>query len=83
LIDETGPGVIGHVWMTIASPEAHHLKNPVLRLYWDAGPAQRRDARRRPPLDPACPEGVIQFGPSRAESFLMDRYRGFHPRLLM
>ena len=31
------------------------------------------------PLDPADPEGVDPFGPSRAESFSMDRYRGFHP----
>jgi hypothetical protein len=35
LMDEAGPGVISHVWITIASPEAHHLKKLVLRMYWD------------------------------------------------
>jgi hypothetical protein len=29
------------------------------------------------PMDPADPAGVDPFGPSRAESFSMDRYRGF------
>src|SRR6516225_3050697 len=35
LMDEAGPGVISHVWITIASPEAYHLKKLVLRMYWD------------------------------------------------
>jgi hypothetical protein len=30
-----GPGAIHHVWVTIASPEAHHLRSLVLRIYWD------------------------------------------------
>lgn len=35
LLDETGPGVITHVWFTIASDETYHLKKLVLRAYWD------------------------------------------------
>lgn len=35
LLDEEGPGVITHVWITIASDEHYHLKKLVLRMYWD------------------------------------------------
>jgi len=35
LLDEPGPGIITHIWVTIASPENHHLKKLVLRMYWD------------------------------------------------
>ena len=35
LMDQAGPGIITHVWFTIASPEAMHLKKLVLRMYWD------------------------------------------------
>jgi hypothetical protein len=35
LFDEAGPGVITHVWVTIASREEFHLKKLVLRAYWD------------------------------------------------
>ncbi len=31
----TGPGIIKHIWITIASNEPHHLKKIVLRMYWD------------------------------------------------
>jgi hypothetical protein len=31
-----GPGVITHMWFTIATPEPYHLKKIVLRMYWDA-----------------------------------------------
>ncbi len=30
-----GPGIIKHIWMTIASDEPYHLKKIVLRMYWD------------------------------------------------
>lgn len=30
-----GPGVITHLWFTINSPDRWHLKNLVLRIYWD------------------------------------------------
>ena len=30
-----GPGIIKHIWMTIASNEPYHLKKIVLRIYWD------------------------------------------------
>jgi hypothetical protein len=35
LLDESGPGEVSHVWMTIASDERFHLKKLVLRMYWD------------------------------------------------
>jgi hypothetical protein len=35
MLDDAGPGVITHVWITIASPEKYHLKKLVLRMYWD------------------------------------------------
>lgn len=30
-----GAGAITHIWTTIASEDPHHLKNLVLRMYWD------------------------------------------------
>lgn len=30
-----GPGIIKHIWTTIASGEPYHLKKIVLRIYWD------------------------------------------------
>jgi D-arabinan exo alpha-(1,3)/(1,5)-arabinofuranosidase (non-reducing end) len=35
VLDEAGPGVLTHVWFTIASAEELHLKKLVLRIYWD------------------------------------------------
>jgi Protein of unknown function (DUF2961) len=35
LLDETGPGLITHLWVTIASDDPNHLKALVLRMYWD------------------------------------------------
>jgi len=35
VFDEPGPGVITHLWFTIASGESFHLKKLVLRMYWD------------------------------------------------
>ena len=30
-----GPGIITHIWITIATQEQYHLKRIVLRMYWD------------------------------------------------
>lgn len=30
-----GPGIITHIWFTIASPSGHHLKELVMRIFWD------------------------------------------------
>jgi len=30
-----GPGVISHIWFTIAAPSPNHLKEIVIRMYWD------------------------------------------------
>jgi hypothetical protein len=35
LLDDAGPGIISHVWFTIASDDPNHLKALVLRMYWD------------------------------------------------
>ncbi len=35
LLDDRGPGLITHIWFTIASSDPHHLKALVLRMYWD------------------------------------------------
>jgi len=32
-----GPGIIRHIWFTIATKERYHLKKIVLRMYWDGG----------------------------------------------
>ena len=35
MMDANGPGLLTHIWITVASPEAYHLKKLVLRIYWD------------------------------------------------
>jgi hypothetical protein len=35
VLDTDGPGIISHIWFTIATPESYHLKRIVLRMYWD------------------------------------------------
>jgi len=35
LMDANGPGLLTHIWITVASPEGYHLKKLVLRIYWD------------------------------------------------
>jgi Protein of unknown function (DUF2961) len=35
VFNATGPGVITHIWFTIAADSEHHLKEIVLRMYWD------------------------------------------------
>ncbi len=35
LFKAEGSGVITHIWFTIAAPSIHHLKELVLRAYWD------------------------------------------------
>ena len=31
----SGPGIITHIWYTIAARSGHHLKELVMRIYWD------------------------------------------------
>jgi hypothetical protein len=35
ILDLKGSGVVTHLWFTIASDDQHHLKNLVLRAWWD------------------------------------------------
>src|SRR5438270_8527118 len=35
VFQSSGPGVITHVWFTIAAKSANHLKELVLRMYWE------------------------------------------------
>jgi hypothetical protein len=44
LLDADGPGVVTHVWITIASREMFHLKKLVLRMYWDNEPTPSVEA---------------------------------------
>lgn len=44
LLDEPGPGLITHVWATIASDDPNHLKALVLRMFWDVEPTPSVEA---------------------------------------
>jgi hypothetical protein len=44
LLDADGPGLITHVWATIASDDPNHLKALVLRMYWDGEAAPSVEA---------------------------------------
>src|SRR6516164_6848382 len=35
LFKSSGPGVIRHIWFTIAAESSNHLKEIVIRAYWD------------------------------------------------
>lgn len=35
LFNSSGPGIITHIWFTIAADSQYHLKEIVLRAYWD------------------------------------------------
>ena len=35
LFEENGPAEIRHMWITMATREAYHLKKVVVRMYWD------------------------------------------------
>jgi len=35
VFESSGPGIITHIWFTISARGAHHLKELVLRIYWD------------------------------------------------
>jgi len=39
VLDVHGAGVVTHIWFTINSPDTMHLKNLVLRAWWDGEPA--------------------------------------------
>jgi Protein of unknown function (DUF2961) len=39
LLDIPGAGVVTHLWFTINSPDPMHLKNLVLRAWWDSEPS--------------------------------------------
>ncbi len=35
VLQAAGPGILTHIWFTIAAQSANHLKELVLRIYWD------------------------------------------------
>ena len=35
ILDVQGAGVVTHIWFTINSDDSHHLKNLVIRMWWD------------------------------------------------
>jgi len=38
LMDVKGPGMISHIWFTIGATDPQHLKNLLLRMFWDGEP---------------------------------------------
>ena len=38
VFESDGPGIISHIWFTIAAESSDHLKELVLRIYWDGNP---------------------------------------------
>ncbi len=44
LLDATGPGMVTHLWVTVASDDPQHLKALVLRMYWDGEPSPSVEA---------------------------------------
>ena len=38
VFNQIGPGVISHIWYTIAAQGQMHLKELVMRIYWDGNP---------------------------------------------
>jgi hypothetical protein len=38
VFNQKGPGVITHIWFTIAAPGVYHLKELILRAWWDDHP---------------------------------------------
>ena len=35
VLDVDGPALLSHIWFTLYAPAPHHLKELVLRMYWD------------------------------------------------
>lgn len=35
LLESSGPGMVSHIWFTIASSDPQHLKRIIIRMYWD------------------------------------------------
>jgi hypothetical protein len=44
LAEIDGPGVISHIWFTIASPDKYYLRKLLLRMYWDNEPTPSVEA---------------------------------------
>ncbi len=44
LLDDSGPALISHVWITIDAEDPNHLKALVLRMYWDGEAAPSVEA---------------------------------------
>lgn len=38
IFQASGPGIVTHIWFTIAAQSSMHLKELVLRIYWDGSP---------------------------------------------
>lgn len=44
ILDVQGAGVVTHLWFTINSHDPHHLKNLVIRAWWDGEPSPSVEA---------------------------------------
>lgn len=61
IFNQKGPGIVSHIWFTIASPARNHLKELVLRAWWDDSP--------KPSIE--CPIGDF-FGLNLGQYFLYE-----------
>ena len=44
-----GPGMISHIWFTISAQSGNHLKELVIRMYWEGNAKPSVPAHRRSP----------------------------------
>src|SRR5271170_2821418 len=46
VLDKDGPGIIAHIWFTIADNEPYNLKRIVLRMFWDGNASASVEDRK-------------------------------------
>ena len=44
LLDANGPGLIRHIWCTPSKRQPHHLRNLILRIFWEGHPVPSVEA---------------------------------------
>src|SRR5438876_242549 len=46
VLDVDGPALLSHIWFTLYAPAPHHLKELVLRMYWDGEGTPRVEEKK-------------------------------------
>lgn len=59
VLDAPGPGVVTHIWFTIADNERYNLKKIVLRMYWDG----EKDPSVMAPIGDFFGQGLGEYHP--------------------